>query len=138
MTFALRTPQAAGVFAFLVLFSHRGFAKEFYVDPAKGAAGGDGSAANPWQTLESVVSAGHVGKEIHAGDTVWLKAGYHGAFASKGGTYSPPITVAAAAGEKAQLSRASFSQTRGWILSDVSISPSYAPSPAKGGTLVQV
>jgi hypothetical protein len=138
MTFALRATRGVGAFAFLALLSEGAAAKEFYVDPANGAATGDGSAGNPWQTLENVVSAGHIGKDVHAGDTIWLKAGYHGALTAKGGTYSPAITIAAANGEKAHLSRASFSQTHGWVLSDVSISPSYAPSPPAGTTMVQV
>jgi hypothetical protein len=112
-------------------------AAEFYVDPAAGAASGDGSAAKPWQTLEAVVQAGHFGKAIHAGDTVWLKTGYHGSFAASGGTYAPAITIAAAAGQTAHLSRVSFAQTHGWVVSGLSISPSYAPSP-QVGNMVQV
>jgi hypothetical protein len=53
-----------------------------------------------WQTLEAVVRR-QFGKAIHAGDTVWLLTGYHGAFAAPAGTYAPPITVAAAAGQTA-------------------------------------
>ncbi len=129
--------RSAWVCAAVVASSSAAFAKEFYVDPKAGSASGDGSQAMPWQTLESVVSAGHIGKDVHAGDTVWLRSGYHGSLAAKGGTYSPAITVAASAGEKPQLARASFSQTHGWVLSKVSISPSYAPAP-KTGTMVTV
>ncbi|MBN2577309.1 MAG: right-handed parallel beta-helix repeat-containing protein [Deltaproteobacteria bacterium] len=109
-------------------------AAEFFVDPAAAAAG-DGSAQNPWQTLEQVVAAGAFGKTINAGDTVWLRSGYHGALAIKNGDYTPPITIAAAAGQKPTLSRVSFSATKGWVLAGASISPSYAATP-EVGTLV--
>jgi len=99
-------------------------ASEFFVDPAA-AAGGDGSSASPWQTLEQVVSAGAFGTTIQAGDTVWLRSGYHGAFVIKNGDYTPPITVAAAAGQTPTLGRVSFSATKGWVLAGASISPSY-------------
>ena len=130
--------RTLGVVACLACWSCPALAKDFYVDPKSGSASGDGSIGKPWQTLEAVVAAGHIGKDVHAGDTVWLKAGYHGALTIKGGTYSPAITLAASAGEKPELASASFSQTHGWVLRDVSISPSYAPSPKTGGTMVTV
>src|SRR5260221_7413136 len=113
----------------LLLWSGTAAAADFYVDPGSGSPSGDGSQAKPWQTLEGVVQAGHLGSVIHPGDTVWLKTGYHGAFAAKGGSYATPITVAAEAGEKPTLSRVSFTQTHGWALAGLSISPSYAPDP---------
>jgi MYXO-CTERM domain-containing protein len=121
----------------LLLWGGTARAAEFYVDPAAGSASGDGSMASPWQTLEAVVQAGQFGKAIHAGDTVWLRTGYHGAFPASGGTYAPPITVAAAPGQTPRLSRVSFAQTHGWVVSGLSISPSHAPSP-QVGTMVQV
>jgi hypothetical protein len=122
----------------LVLLDGTARAAEFYVDPAAGSASGDGSMSQPWQTLEGVAQAGQFGKAIHAGDTVWLHSGYHGAFVVSGGTYTPAITVAAATGQTPRVSRVSFSQTHGWVASGLSISPSHAPSPVAGGTMVQV
>jgi hypothetical protein len=112
-------------------------AEEFYVDPAAGSGSGDGSRDKPWQTLEAVVKDAHIGKEIHPGDTVWLRSGYHGVFNVKGGTYAPPISVAAEAGQAPQLSRASFAQTHGWVLRGVALSPSFAAS-APATTIVQI
>ncbi|HEX3595967.1 MAG TPA: hypothetical protein VHU80_12735, partial [Polyangiaceae bacterium] len=129
--------RAGTTAAVLATWAGPSLAKDFYVDPAKGSANNDGSMGSPWQTLESVVSAGHIGKEVQSADTIWLKAGYHGSLAAKSGTYAPPITVSAVDGEKAELARASFSQTHGWVLSGVSISPSYAPTP-KTATMVTV
>ena len=116
------------------LVASNAFAAEFFVDPAA-AAGGDGSTQSPWQTLEQVVAAGEFGSTIKAGDTVWLRSGYHGAFAIKNGDYTPPITIAAAAGQQPTLSRVSFSATKGWVFAGASISPSYATTP-EVGTLV--
>lgn len=111
-------------------------ATEFFVDPTAAVAG-DGSAQSPWQTLEQVVAAGAFGSTVKAGDTVWLRSGYHGAFAIKNGDYTPPVTLAAVAGQTPTLSRASFSATKGWILAGVSISPSYA-TKATVDTLVTI
>jgi len=111
-------------------------AAEFFVDPAAAVAG-DGSLQSPWRTLEQVVAAGAFGTTIKAGDTVWLRSGYHGAFAIKNGDYTPPITIAAAAGQKPTLSRVSFSATKGWAFAGASISPSYGATSAVD-TLVMI
>jgi hypothetical protein len=121
---------ALSVFAPALLAASSARAAEYFVDPAAATATGDGSSANPWQTLQSVVAAGSFGTTIKAGDTVWLRSGYHGALAIKGGNYTPPISVMAATGQKPTLSRVTFNGTQGWVLGGVSISPSYAPTPA--------
>ncbi len=107
-------------------------AAEFFVDPAAGTPTGDGSSASPWQRIDAVIAAGAFGATIKAGDTVWLRTGYHGALAIKSGNYTPAITIAAAAGEKPTLSRVTFNATQGWVLAGMSISPSYAPTPTVG------
>jgi hypothetical protein len=115
--------------AALVLAAPVAGAAEFFVDPAVGAATGDGSAAKPWQTLEQVAQSGAFGGQIKAGDTVWLRTGYHGAPVLSGADFTPPITVAAAAGAKPTASHVAFSGARGWVLRGLSISPSHAPTP---------
>ncbi|MBZ0151827.1 MAG: hypothetical protein K8J09_09870, partial [Planctomycetes bacterium] len=110
-------------------------AADFYVDPATGSSANDGSQQKPWKTLEEVVSAGHFGKAVKAGDTVHLLGGYHGEMLVSGGSYSPPITVAAVAGQTAKLRRARFGNTSGWILRGVSVSPSYGTAT---GTVTMV
>lgn len=103
---------------------------DFYVDPAAGSASGDGSAQKPWKTLEEVVTAKLFGTSIKAGDTVHLKAGYHGEMAVSGGSFSPPITVVGDPGLVAKLRHVRFTSTSGWILDGVSVSPSYGSSSA--------
>ena len=74
-------------------------AAEFYVDPVNGSPAGDGSASRPWRTIQEVFDAGRVesqqwdklpytpqsklvaknaGIPVRAGDTIWLRSGYHG------------------------------------------------------------
>jgi MYXO-CTERM domain-containing protein len=123
----------------LVLLGAQGAARaaDFYVDPAAGAPTNDGSAGAPWSTLERVIADGKFGTAIQAGDTVWLRSGYHGPAVLRNGTYAPPITIAAAAGATPQLQRVSFQQTQGWVLAGVEISPSFAAAYA-AGTMVSV
>jgi hypothetical protein len=120
-----RSPVASAFAACGLLISASANATEFFVDPSAAVAG-DGSAQSPWQTLEQVVGAGAFGTSVKAGDTVWLRSGYHGALALKNGDYAPPVTIAAMAGQTPTLSRASFAATKGLILAGVSISPSFA------------
>jgi Right handed beta helix region len=111
-------------------------AAEFYVDPAAGSDSGDGSSDHPWKTWEAVVKANLVGTTIHAGDTVWLRSGNHGASAVKGGTYSPAITLAAASGQTPQLASAAFTGTKGWLVRGLSLSPSYGTKT--GGNILSI
>ncbi|APR85982.1 Hypothetical protein A7982_11331 [Minicystis rosea] len=114
------------------------WAAELYVDPVMGSDAGDGSAAKPWKTLEQVAKSGAFGTKIMAGDTVWLRSGYHGAPTLGGGEFSPPITVAAATGAKPTVSHVVFNGAKGWTLRGLSISPSHAPTPMNGDTMVTV
>ncbi|UQA57158.1 right-handed parallel beta-helix repeat-containing protein [Polyangium aurulentum] len=126
---------ASTTILFLAASAH---AAEFYVDPAKGSAGGDGSAAKPWQSLEQLVTDGAFGTTIKAGDTVWLRSGYHGDPVFSGGDYTPAITIAAAPGEKPTAAAVTFKATKGWTLRGLSISPSHAPTPSVGGDIVLI
>jgi parallel beta-helix repeat protein len=132
----MKHPIVAPMLGALVsTFAIGAHAADFYVDPATGSSANDGSQQKPWKTLEEVVSAGHFGKAVKAGDTVHLLGGYHGEMLVSGGSYSPPITVAAVAGQTAKLRRARFGNTSGWILRGVSVSPSYGTAT---GTVTMV
>ncbi len=133
-------------------------AGEFWIDPATGSIDNDGSAAHPWSTLEEVVAAGLIetrnwdhlpyddtsalvvrnsGAPVKAGDTIWLRSGYHGAPLVDGAYNQLPITIASATGETPTMSRIHFRAAANWVLRGVSISPSYAPEYA-ADTMVQV
>ena len=87
------------VLAFLCCVTRAVTAADFYVDPDHGSAAGDGSAAHPWRSLQTVFDDGLVetrdwpsypyvpgmtlvtvnaGAPVRAGDTIWLRSGYHG------------------------------------------------------------
>ncbi|MEZ4313688.1 MAG: right-handed parallel beta-helix repeat-containing protein [Polyangiaceae bacterium] len=107
-------------------------AADFYVDPASGSAGGDGSTQNPWQSLDQVIASGAFGTTVKAGDTVWLRSGYHGALTFNGGDYTPPILVSAESGQAPQAASLAFKGAKGLTVRGLSISPSHSPSPAVG------
>ncbi len=70
----------------------------YYIDPEKGSADGDGSAQNPWRTLQEVIDKGLIetykhnennnpkselvivneGAPVKGGDRLILRSGYHG------------------------------------------------------------
>lgn len=145
--------------AVLVLFAAPALAADFYVDPVTGSPAGNGSAALPWRTLEEVVDGGLIetrhweslpyqpgldlvvvnpGAPVRAGDTIWLRSGYHGELFVRGAYNAAPITLAAAPGHVPQLSRVQLSAAQNWIVRGVAISPSFAPGPLAQGTLVFV
>lgn len=53
----------------------------YYCDPVNGATANDGSAAHPWRTFGEAMAAP---KTLSAGDTVYLRRGYHGEFTLSG------------------------------------------------------
>ena len=145
--------------AVLVLFAAPALAADFYVDPVIGSPTGDGSAALPWRTLQEVVDGGLIetrhweslpyqpgldlvvvnpGAPVRAGDTIWLRSGYHGELFVRGAYNAAPITLAAAPGHVPQLSRVQLSAAQNWIVRGVAISPSFAPGPLSQGTIVFV
>jgi MYXO-CTERM domain-containing protein len=133
-------------------------ATDFYIDPAKGDPTGDGSAGKPWRTLQEVVEANlietrhwsmlpyqegatlqviNAGAPIKAGDTVWLRSGFHGDLFIRGGYNEKPIVIAAEAGQSPQLGHVTLSAASQWTLRGLSLSPSHAPMYT-GGTIVDI
>ena len=103
----------------------QGHAAEFYVDPVNGSPAGDGSADRPWRPIQEVFDAGwvesrqwaqrpytrqselvtkNVGAPVHAGDTIWLRSGYHGDLLIDGYYNQDDITLAAEVGHDPRLS----------------------------------
>ncbi len=95
----------------------------FYIDPVHGSKNGDGSAAQPWRTLQEVVDTKlfsgdnpTIGK-IHAGDTVYLMSGNHGAAIFKTALVNTDyITIQAAPGEHPILDRIQMYNGAKWII----------------------
>ncbi len=128
------------------------WATDFYVDPVNGSDGGDGSPANPWRTLQAVIEAHlietrnwqslpyqpglnlvtvNAGAPVKAGDTLWLRSGYHGAVVIQSAYNAIPITIAAQAGHVPRLRSLLVQAAQNWILRGLSISPSHAPPLAQ-------
>jgi len=124
-------------------------AKDFYVDPQTGSATGDGSAAKPWKTIQEVITANLVetqgwaslpytagaqlvpknaGAPIKAGDTIYLRSGYHGELSITGHYNSGVITIAAQAGHTPQLKSVLVRSSKNWVLRGLHVSPSFAPT----------
>ena len=95
------------------------FSNTFYIDPANGAIGNDGSEAHPWSTLQEVVDGDFIESysynplpysatstlviknqdaPVKAGDTLVLKSGWHGNIYLRGYYNSATITVISAEG----------------------------------------
>lgn len=124
-------------------------ASEFYIDPVAGSDAGDGSAGNPWQSLQAVFDDGLIetrdwpeypyesgmqlvavnpGAPVRAGDTIWLRSGYHGDIEIEHAYNTAPITVAAQPGQTPHVRSLRVQAAQNWIVRGLSISPSYAAS----------
>ena len=134
-------------------------AADFYIDPIVGSSAGDGSAGSPWRTLEEVWADGLIetqiweslpyasgvplvpknsGAPVQAGDTLWLRNGFHGDFDIRGAYNAAPITIAAEPGHQPRLSRIDLSAAQHWVFRGLPVSASHASPPNLGGTLVAV
>lgn len=121
--------------------SHAIFAADFYCDPVKGTANGDGSTQRPWRTIEEVLKAklvqladkdGRVSNPaapVKSGDTIFLRSGWHGVIRIPTGFNSDWITICAEAGHRPQVGFVDIGQGRKWRLRGLTISPSLAPNP---------
>lgn len=133
-------------------------AADFYVDPVNGNdTTGNGSSGSPWRTLQTVIDnkvetrdwnslpwtsssvlvTVNAGAPVRAGDTIWLRNGYHGAILIQGAYNVAPITIAAQAGHAARLRTLTVRAAQNWVLRGLSISPSHAP-PLAQTTIVDV
>lgn len=123
--------------------------KDFYVDPATGSPTGDGSVTKPWRTIEEVIAANLVSTQnwaslpytststlvaknptgpIKAGDTIYLRSGYHGALSIIGHYNAKTVTITAQAGQTPKLKSVLVRSSSNWTLRGLSVSPEYAPT----------
>jgi MYXO-CTERM domain-containing protein len=137
------------IFVAAAAFPAAAHAKDFYVDPAKGSMSNDGSAAKPWKTLEEVVAANliesqtweslpytpgaklvpkNAGAPVKAGDTIYLRDGYHGDVSLTGYYNAAQITVAAESGQAPKLKRVLIRAGQNWLISGLHVSPEFAPT----------
>ncbi len=137
----------SNVLALLLCAAAAARANDFYIDPVNGSDAGDGSAADPWRSLQAVFDDGLIqtrdwpgypyadgmqlvdinqGAPVQAGDTLWLRDGYHGDLVIEHAYNTAPITVAAAPGATPRVRSLTVQAAQNWIVRGLSISPSYA------------
>jgi len=131
---------------------------EFYVDPVHGDMGNDGSPEKPWRSIQAVFDEGLVesrqwaklpyrdgaklvpngaGAPVRAGDTIFLRSGYHGALEIRGYYNSDWITIAAEKGQTPRLAKIRIRSGARWKLHGLHISPEFAGSFERG-TLIDL
>jgi hypothetical protein len=111
----------------------------FYVDPARGDMGSDGSAGRPWKTVQQVFEqkliqsrdgAGRLenpNAPVKAGDTILLRSGYHGEIYCRGAYNDDYITIAAEKGHKPKVRRVFFAASGKWVIRGLTVCPGFAP-----------
>ncbi len=126
------TPCYAPVVALLMLLACcPAFAgTTYFADPAKGADDGDGSAAKPWKTLETVIKDGKLAT-LKGGDTLELASGYHGTITFSGENESM-VTIKAGKGQRPEISRLTIPSGKNWTVKGLVISPTFGKEPYKG------
>ena len=133
-------------------------AAEFYVDPVTGHPDGDGSADNPWRTLQEVIEAQSFTTQqwdsapyeegvstlipnqtgpIQPGDTVWLREGFHGEVNIQEAYLESPITIAAAPGATPTASQVRIRSASNWTLRGLTVSPSFT-EPYDSDSMVEI
>ena len=119
---------------------------EFYVDPINGSPRGDGSAERPWRTIQEVFDAGliesqqwdrlpytdqsklvakNTGAPMQAGDTIWLRSGFHGELNIAGYYNAAPITIAAEDGQTPCFSALRIRSGANWIVRGLTVSAEF-------------
>jgi len=128
-------------FTLCLLFVAGAQAATFYCDPVTGTTKGDGSAAQPWRTIEEVVqsrliqfcdrkgSPSNPDAPVKPGDTILLRSGWHGILSIAGGHNDQPVTIAAAPGQTPQVGWVEIGGGKNWIVRGLTVSPSLAPAP---------
>lgn len=130
----------------------------FYVDPVGGDMKNDGSRGKPWRSIQAVFDNGLVesqqwakfpyrdgatlalknkGAPVRAGDTIYLRSGYHGKLDIQGYYNSDVITIAAETGQTPKLARIRIRSGARWTLRGLHVSPEYAES-FEPGTLIDL
>ncbi len=122
-------------------------ATEFYVDPTTGSPAGDGSAIRPWRTIQEVFDSGLVesqqwaqlpytqqselvpkntGAPVQAGDTIWLRSGYHGDLSIVRYYNTGTITLAAEEGHIPCLSSLRIRSSSHWTIRGLTVSAEFS------------
>jgi hypothetical protein len=116
----------------LITIIHSVHGATYFCDPVEGnTSTGDGSAQDPWGSLQSVVEARKFRNAIQDGDTVFLMSGFHGKLDTRDmrgdeRARNDWVTLEGAPGERAQISFTHFSASSYWRMRNIEFSPSFA------------
>ncbi len=144
--------------ATLFLVATPSHAADFFVDPENGKADNNGSEEKPWRNLQEVFDAGLVesrqweslpykpgkrlvpknpGAAIKAGDTIWLRNGYHGSLSIEAYYNRGVITLAAAKGHEPRFRGVRIRSSSHWRLVGLHVSLEFGEGK-KPRTLVKL
>jgi len=132
--------------AALLAISSPLLAADFYIDPAHGEPGGDGSADKPWRSLQEVIDGGLVqtrvwdalpyrperklvpqnaNAPIKPGDTIWLRSGDYGDVTIRKHYNADVITIAAQSGHTPRFHSLLLQSSSHWALKGLHVSPEF-------------
>lgn len=142
----------------LAVLAQGAVANEFFVDPQHGDANNDGSAEKPWMSLQDVIDKGLVesqqwatlpyrpgtrlvpkntGAAVQAGDTIFLRSGYHGTLDIQGYYNTDFITIAAEENHTPEFARVRIRSSARWKLLGLHVSPEFGEK-FEAGTLIDL
>ena len=112
----------------LMLLANGLYATNYWCDPVTGSMSNAGTAASPWGMLQSVFSANKV---FAAGDTIFLRSGYHG-FPQVKGINTGTVYIMPEAGQVPTAKKIKVNAAAWWNISGFQISPEFAGIYEKG------
>lgn len=133
-------------------------AGDFYIDPQRGDAAGDGSADKPWRSLQEVIDQGLVqtrrwdalpynaerklvpaneSAPIKPGDTVWLRNGDYGDVTIRKHYNTGLISLAAEPGHTPRFRSLLLQSSAHWALRGLHVSPEFG-SGKKPRTMIEI
>jgi parallel beta-helix repeat protein len=112
----------------LVLAINSAYSKNYYCDPVTGNMTNSGTSSLPWSTLQAVFEAD---KTFSAGDTIFLKSGYHGLPVIKG-INSDYVVIQNQSKHTPTAKKLMTVGASKWIISGLKVSPENAGLYEKG------
>ena len=103
-------------------------ATNYWCDPVTGNIANAGTATSPWGMLQSVFTAN---KTFAAGDTIFLRSGYHG-FPLVKGVNAGLVYIVAEPGQVPTAKKIKFNVGSNWVVSGLQLSPEFAGIYEKG------
>jgi parallel beta-helix repeat protein len=120
----------------LFLCAYSLWATNYYCDPATGNRNNPGTAASPWKNLYEVFRYPTV--TFVAGDTIFLRNGYHGT-PIVGGNNNGYVYIKPEAGHQPTINRLQVNNAKYWDISGLKISPEFtSPQVFDKKTLVEI